>query len=58
VGVSELNPLPAKAVAFGLNCAKQRKEYDRQTILLADDSENELTLMQIAFRKAGLNSPL
>jgi len=31
---------------------------DQQTILLVDDSENDLTLMNIAFRKAGLNSPL
>jgi CheY-like chemotaxis protein len=31
---------------------------DQQTILLVDDSENDLTLMNIAFRRAGLNSPL
>ena len=31
---------------------------NHQTILLVDDSENDLTLMQIAFLKAGLNSPL
>src|ERR1051325_11293477 len=31
---------------------------DQQTILLVDDSDNDLTLMSIAFRKAGLNSPL
>jgi len=31
---------------------------DQQTILLVDDSENDLTLMSIAFRRAGLNSPL
>jgi CheY-like chemotaxis protein len=31
---------------------------NRQTILLADDSENDLALMQIAFRKAGFKSPL
>ena len=31
---------------------------DEQTILLVDDSENDLTLMDIAFRRAGLNSPL
>jgi CheY-like chemotaxis protein len=30
----------------------------QQTVLLVDDSENDLTLMQAAFRKAGLNSPL
>jgi len=31
---------------------------DQQTILLVDDSENDVTLMTIAFRRAGLNSPL
>src|SRR5207244_7058463 len=31
---------------------------DQQTILLVDDSENDLELMKIAFRRAGLNSPL
>jgi CheY-like chemotaxis protein len=31
---------------------------DEQTILLVDDSENDLTLMKVAFRRAGLNSPL
>jgi CheY-like chemotaxis protein len=31
---------------------------DQQTILLVDDSENDVTLMNIAFRKAGLNSPV
>jgi CheY-like chemotaxis protein len=31
---------------------------DRQTILLVDDSENDLTLMNVAFHRAGLNSPL
>ena len=31
---------------------------NQQTILLVDDSENDLTLMNIAFRRAGLNSPL
>ena len=31
---------------------------DEQTILLVDDSENDVTLMNIAFRKAGLNSPV
>jgi CheY-like chemotaxis protein len=31
---------------------------DLQTILLVDDSENDVTLMNIAFRKAGLNSPV
>ena len=31
---------------------------DKQTILLVDDSENDLALMRIAFKKAGYNSPL
>jgi CheY-like chemotaxis protein len=31
---------------------------ERQTILLVDDSENDLALMRIAFKKAGFNSPL
>jgi len=31
---------------------------DQQTILLVDDSENDLKLMSIAFAKAGLNSPV
>lgn len=31
---------------------------DKQTILLVDDSENDLALMRIAFKKAGFNSPL
>ena len=31
---------------------------DQQTILLVDDSENDLALMNIAFRRAELNSPL
>jgi len=31
---------------------------DQQTILLVDDSENDLKLMSIAFVKAGLKSPL
>jgi len=31
---------------------------DRQTILLVDDSENDLFLMRVAFKKAAFNSPL
>ena len=31
---------------------------ERQTILLVDDSENDLALMREAFRKAGFTSPL
>ena len=31
---------------------------DQQTFLLVDDSENDLALMNIAFRRAELNSPL
>ena len=31
---------------------------DRQTILLVDDSENDLVLMRVAFKKAEFNSPL
>ena len=31
---------------------------DRQTILLVDDSENDLALMKFAFMKAGVNSQL
>jgi CheY-like chemotaxis protein len=31
---------------------------DEQTILLVDDSENDLKLMSIAFLRAGINSPL
>lgn len=31
---------------------------DKQTILLVDDSENDLALMRIAFKEAGYNSPL
>jgi CheY-like chemotaxis protein len=31
---------------------------ERQTILLVDDSENDLELMRIAFKKADFNSPL
>ena len=30
----------------------------RQTILLVDDSENDLFLMRVAFKKAVFNSPL
>src|SRR6266480_4246211 len=31
---------------------------DQQTILVVDDSENDLILMEIAFRKAGFKAPL
>jgi CheY-like chemotaxis protein len=31
---------------------------NHQTILLVDDSENDLKLMEVAFRKAGFDSPL
>src|SRR5215469_10222666 len=31
---------------------------ERQTILLVDDSGNDLDLMRLAFRKAGINNPL
>ncbi|HEX4119369.1 MAG TPA: response regulator [Verrucomicrobiae bacterium] len=31
---------------------------DRQTILMVDDSDNDLDLMRIAFAKAGFNNPL
>ena len=30
----------------------------QQTILLVDDSENDLILMRVAFKKAGCNNPL
>lgn len=31
---------------------------ERQTILLVDDSENDILLMRVAFKKAEFNSPL
>jgi CheY-like chemotaxis protein len=31
---------------------------ERQTILLVDDSGNDLDLMRLAFKKAGINNPL
>ena len=31
---------------------------EKQTILLVDDSENDLELMRVAFKKADFNSPL
>ena len=47
------NPLLARAVAFGLSCSIPLRVCPQgQTILLVDDSENDLALMRIAFNKA------
>src|SRR5439155_5314291 len=66
------NRRPARAAAFGSNCKTtqlnshpmasgsiiDRSQFNRQTILLVEDNDDDVFIMQNTFRRSGIPNPL